>query len=361
MNNANKAIDNTESATNKELKEQQKARSSILDTLCYPASRKILDIGLRPLEQAECYNPTNNPNTTIYDYEKALLNEVLTKLMTSTLFHHTVQESHVLNTTPVHLKEIPGKIAGCYDPDTKCISLQRHLESSKKFSSEYNRIAAYVSIAAHEFAHARQDQKGVFLGRQGFSLKNLNFLTRILEADAVAFQTAICWELKQNGYDGPWQYMQQHQGYQKSVQAFEEHLTTDNLSLESGPALNAAFLAWAQQKSNRTYYDVQSCNSFKELRKSSAFFYSAFDEEQQIKGKIARLSDSFCLAAKNTVKKSRYYLKWPEIQNLNIPEFWFIDSESRVMIRDLENKHPKPKQTLPPIQNPANNIAYRPR
>jgi len=113
--------------------------------------------------------------------------------------------------------------------------------------SQYHR---HVSNGAHEYRHVWQMAGMKPTKRTGILDELSESLFR--EADAVAFQATVTWELKILGVSGPWDHF--CGAYPVCADAFKKCLEKDPESFSTGKAQNVAFRAWFRDKSTVSFY-----------------------------------------------------------------------------------------------------------
>lgn len=117
-------------------------------------------------------------------------------------------------------------------------------------------------IIAHELRHKWHKEQGVFNDEEYLNLREKIHLQRLYEADAAAFHTTVCWELKQLGYDIPWKELLSDNWNTLAAQKFEEQIIADPQSLHDGRASRAAFDAFFITRGRVNYYDRKSCREY---------------------------------------------------------------------------------------------------
>lgn len=119
-------------------------------------------------------------------------------------------------------------------------------------------------IAAHEFRHAWQDEIGIFDLIPHLNARELLMLERAYEADCVAFQLTVCWELKEQGDPAVWKHVKKN--YPKEALAFEKSVKKNPESLHSGIAQNEAVKTWLSNVRNFDFYDSKSLARYTNYR-----------------------------------------------------------------------------------------------
>lgn len=151
-----------------------------------------------------------------------------------------------------------------------------------------------VQTTAHEYRHAWQQTQGLAKFVFG-SLEDQITYTRKIEADAVAFQLTVAWELKELGHPeiwhGPVQYLVR--GAHASTKAFIDAVECDPQSLRNGRAQNAVLLAWQQNRKQSAYYEVRGRGAMKHFnrmaRREKVTLRSAVVDEPEIEARLFKM------------------------------------------------------------------------
>ncbi|MEM6902325.1 MAG: DUF6782 family putative metallopeptidase [Pseudomonadota bacterium] len=150
--------------------------------------------------------------------------------------------------------EVAGGVA-VYDPQMRASMLP-------KDGGEYGELTVQ-ELAGHEATHANQSQNpGLEVLRQR-NLVDAIALEGILEADAVAHQLAVSWQLEQRGIKGSWDPQRMGGNFKPSADAFQASM--ERSIAEQGPeasfdngaireAMGAAFRGWFENKDLRMVY-----------------------------------------------------------------------------------------------------------
>lgn len=107
-----------------------------------------------------------------------------------------------------------------------------------------------VSTLAHEYRHGWQEE---YLGYPELKYDYSSLIHSFFkEADAVAFQAAVCWELKELGMHGPWGNFERT--YPHCAEVMINSIRKDETSFADGRAQNAVLQAWFEDPHNLDYY-----------------------------------------------------------------------------------------------------------
>lgn len=120
---------------------------------------------------------------------------------------------------------------------------------------------AFIYIAAHEFRHAWQDAIFVLSKQLELSASDLTSFYRIIEADAVAFQTTVCYELAEAGINGPLNHLL-HSNYGSCAEAFLKKIEKNPSTAQTGTAQRAAYLSYLENRPFSRNYALSACDNY---------------------------------------------------------------------------------------------------
>lgn len=137
-------------------------------------------------------------------------------------------------------------------------------------TSDHNRL---VGTAAHELRHAQQFKNGILLDAYLDMPKCYIQNQAVIEADACATATQVCYDLAVQGNPAPLESLREKDAH--IVNPFQNAAVQGGLA--DGSAHRAAFYGWFTSYSTRDCYDINYCKMFRQR------FKNATREEEKIK------------------------------------------------------------------------------
>ncbi|MCI5061185.1 MAG: hypothetical protein MRY79_09005 [Alphaproteobacteria bacterium] len=295
---------------------------------------------------------------TKYFQEITTLDHIFQTLLLSPTFRAMLIQHPSLADIPLSFDILKDNASEIYCSGDKKARIHdtRFNPQKENLTQEFNAVS-FVWVAAHELRHAWQDIKGIFRTHLRLDLENQILLTRLYEADAVAFQTTVCWELKEIGYSIPWNHLINHPEYRECAKAFEKWEEAFPYSVQDGRAQKQAFLSWFQQENLRLRYARNICDFFDKTHKKHKDCFeknSLSCQRDLLKGVIAHLAQMPYMAKNGQQKNRSLYLSENGIRNPERNEYRYIDPETKTRITQLHLKH----RVMPELETQLQNVRY---
>ena len=133
-------------------------------------------------------------------------------------------------------------LLGYYRSGMRLIGIRANLNEGEK-----------IAFLAHELSHVPQHRK--FSDNRYYPASDLILLRRVREATAEAVSTWIAWELRQAGFDEPWQEKRSDHFYGDVASAFETAWSRGQGTERALLAARAAFDQWFAEPARLNLYD----------------------------------------------------------------------------------------------------------
>ncbi len=196
---------------------------------------------------------------------------------------------------------IAGGLAGNFDPLKNIVMVSTAIDMDKR-----------AGVALHETAHFVQSCNGAFAVKDATSsVKSQLIGTRILEADAVAKEAVMCFQLNEKGDSEPWNILKNElPEITTQIEQASNKYGRDNTRM----LLNAGFKAWFQDDFFKRSYEESTadfiCRQIKNHEEAEGFNSKFFTNDIPLETIVAQCctynGEPYISPKKEFIEKEEY-------------------------------------------------------